>query len=86
MSLGNRFGSPPWVNYLDPRPLRIHDSEEDINEAIPFQPWHKSVYELARLLRWLELVDELPRDIPLFLETALSWSAQYDLMNEASGA
>lgn len=46
-------------------------------------PWHKDVYELARLWRWLELFDELPRDPALFLETALSWSQQYDLMNEA---
>src|SRR5437879_4306851 len=68
-------------------PLEHADLERKRRREIDatFTPWHKDVYELARLLRWLALFDELPRDIPLYLETALSWSDAYDRMQEALG-
>lgn len=68
-----------WVSRVDELAQRRREIE------LTMTPWHKDVYELARLLRWLELVDEVPRDIPLYLETALSWSHSYDLMREAAG-
>ena len=73
---------------LDSSPQRIHDSDgyeeerlREIRES--FDPWWKDPVRIARLWRWLDLVDRLPLDPALFIEGAASWQDEYDLMRAA---
>lgn len=65
---------------LDPRPLRPHDSEEDINENIPFDQWWNEPRQIARLYRWLKMRDRLPEDPADFIENAWTWQQDFDDM------
>lgn len=45
-----------------------------------FSPWHQQPKEIARLLRFLELLDETPVEIPAFIEHAEDYRERYELM------
>jgi hypothetical protein len=61
-------------------PLEIADQRR--KEAIEnsFTPWHKDPIRLARLWRFLELMDRPPIDVPAFLENASTYEDEYQLM------
>lgn len=50
---------------------------------IPFEPWFKDTTQIAKLYRWLALVDKPPTDVALFIEAPEAYQADYDLMREA---
>jgi hypothetical protein len=52
------------------------ERQREINET--FEPWHKDPVRIARLLRFLELLDKTPVDMPAFIESAATWQADYD--------
>lgn len=45
--------------------------------------WFHDPVRIARLLRWLQLLDREPRDLPLFVESAASYSDEYEAMRAA---
>lgn len=56
-------------------------------EGIPLEiiPWYTDPPSIARVLRWLILIDQIPPDIPSFIENAATWESAYRLMRAAEG-
>lgn len=48
-----------------------------------FGPWYSDPVRIARLYRWLDLMDRLPRDVALFIESAASYESEYAAMRAA---
>lgn len=51
-----------------------------------FTPWYEDPRRIARLLRWLVLLEEAPISIPDFIESAETWTKQYEEMCLFEGA
>lgn len=65
---------PPSSSHLDLVAREIN--------GIPMEqiPWYEDVRRVARLLRWLVLMDEVPASVPDFIESGESWRKQYEEM------
>lgn len=57
---------------------RLREEREAIGDT--FQPWFEQPVRIARLLRWLVLMEETPESIPDFIESAETWAQQYEDM------
>ena len=66
------------------RDLAQQDGEplSEVAASIPFErrEWWEEPREVARLLRYLILLDQTPADIPSMVEHAASWKASYAIM------
>jgi predicted aminopeptidase len=64
------------------KPGQAYAEVEERRRAIErtFTPWFQDPIEIARLLRFLELIDETPRDVACFVEHAETWADMYETM------
>lgn len=56
----------------------VHDPELRREIEDTFLPWHSDPIRIARLYRWLELLDKPPIDVAAFIESAASWQQDWD--------
>lgn len=56
----------------------IRTREELLEES--FSPWHTDPRQLARLYRWLTLLDQQPGDAAGFMEHPRKWAFEYEQM------
>jgi hypothetical protein len=64
---------------------RRHLEAVPVRKDIPFDtlPWEKDPARIARLLLWLELIEEAPktlRELAAFIEDPTPYREQYELM------
>jgi hypothetical protein len=63
--------------------MRLVHSDQDIKDT--FTPWHADPKRLARLWRWLVLLDQAPSDPAYFMENALEWQQEWEDLAMWSG-
>lgn len=63
---------------LEGADLERKRQEREIQET--FCEWHKDPVRIAKLYRFLQLLDEEPRDVALFIESAASYADRYRTM------